>query len=194
MRKGKPEGISVAAFAREVSVTAKAVRDRVKAGRMDGAVFEDGSLDHGLARALWYANTNPNRAKPRAENKPTSKLFDESEEAGAEGGKVSEYDLKVRRMKVDLETAEIGLDMLRKSTVDRAEALRAVRALMRVHRNTLLNFASRYGPEIAAECGGDERKLIGALEARMRTALVEAAQQPVPFDEDAPPAATADDE
>lgn len=183
MSKSVPKGMTVAAFARAMGVSAAAVRDRVKSGRMAEAVLEDGSLDEGTARALWYANTNPNRVKVRAVDKPTSRLAEDARGTGA-----SEYNIKVRRMEVDLETAELNLELLRKSTIDRSEALRAVRALMRVHRNVLLNFASRYGAEIAAECGANERQLIGALESRLRTALVEAASQPVPFDVEAPPA------
>ncbi|TIX06062.1 MAG: hypothetical protein E5V57_07585, partial [Mesorhizobium sp.] len=76
--------------------------------------------------------------------------------ADAEGAEeTSEYDLKVERMQVDLEAAKINLERLKETTVDKEEARRAIRSLMRVFRAAMLNFANRYASDIAAEVEAD---------------------------------------
>lgn len=178
MPRREKEGITIADFAREMGVRPQSVRDRVKSGRMARAVLDDGSLDPERARVDWFANTNPNRIKPRAgdKSKPGSAL-----KRDADASNPSEYDLKISLMGVELESKQIALEKLKESTIDRLEAARIVRGLMRMHRNVLVNFASRYGPEIAAECGTDERILIGSIESRLRICLNEAASGTLPF-------------
>lgn len=176
----KPIGMSQRAFAREMGVTGNAIRDRVKRGSLAEAVLPDGSIDAELGRVLWFANSNPNHMK---KTKPVkrSRLAEDAEAAED----ASEYNLKVARMKVDLETATINLEKLRRSTVDIEEARRAVRALMRVHRDAMLNFANRFGPAIAAIVGVPAADLVAELDARMRDALNAAADTPIPFEDPA---------
>lgn len=173
----KVEGMSVAAFAREMGVTPNAVRQRVKSGRLAKAIHEDGSVDSILGRVLWFANSNPNQQRRKPATK-TSKLRADAE--GAED--TSEYDLKVERMQVDLEAAKINLERLKETTVDKEEARRAIRSLMRVFRASMLNFANRYASDIAAEVDADAVLLAGVLETHMRLALAELAKTRAPMD------------
>lgn len=176
-RRKNLEGISLAAFAREMGVTPNAVRQRVQRGSLAGAILADGSVDMVKARVQWFANSNPNqqRRKPAAK---TSKLREAAE--GAEEN--SEYDLKVERMAVDLEAAKINLERLKEATVDREEARRAIRSLMLVFRAAMLNFANRHASDIAAEVEADPVRLAGALEGYMRVALAELAKTRAPLD------------
>ena len=172
------QGISVRAFARQMKVGDNAVRSRIKNGRLADAVLDDGSLDEDLARTLWITNADLSRVRLRDKDKTDkSKLKRE-----AEDGK-DEYDIKLKRMEIALETEQINLEKLKNSTIDLDEAKRAVRTLMRMHRDTMLNFANRHGPAIAAEIGVPAAALVGLLEARIRDALNEGADQPLPFDE-----------
>ncbi|MER8394068.1 hypothetical protein NKH10_19450 [Mesorhizobium sp. M1340] len=173
----KIDGISVAAFAREMGVTPNAVRQRVKSGRLAKAILPDGSVDAVVARVDWFANSNPNQQRRKAPGK-TSKLRADAE--GAE--ETSEYDLKVERMQVDLEAAKINLERLKETTVDKEEARRAIRSLMRVFRAAMLNFANRYASDIAAEVEADPVLLAGVLEEQMRAALAELAKTRAPLD------------
>lgn len=176
-RRKNLEGISLAAFAREMGVTPNAVRQRVQRGSLAGAILADGSVDAVKARVQWFANSNPNqqRRKPAAK---TSKLREAAE--GAQEN--SEYDLKVERMAVDLEAAKINLERLKEATVDREEARRAIRSLMLVFRAAMLNFANRHASDIAAEVEADPVRLAGALEGYMRVALAELAKTRAPLD------------
>lgn len=173
-RKNAPLGMTVAAFAREVDVTPQAVRARIKSGRLADAVLEDGSLDAEQARVLWIRNhavsmvRGPNRSRT-------------AEAAEAAGG---EYALKVERMRVALETERITLEKLRATTIDRDVAKRATRALVRTMRDAVLNFPARQGSQIAAEVGCDARKLIGLMEAGLREALTDWADNATPFDDE----------
>ncbi|MER9003322.1 hypothetical protein NKI15_06795 [Mesorhizobium sp. M0862] len=173
----KLDGISLAAFAREMGVTPNAVRQRVQRGSLAGSIFPDGSVDSVAARVQWFANSNPNqqRRKPAAK---TSKLREAAE--GAE--ETSEYDLKVERMQVDLEAAKINLERLKETTVDREEARRAIRSLMRVFRAAMLNFANRYASDIAAVVEADPVQLAGTLEEHMRLALAELSKTRAPME------------
>lgn len=172
-------GISANAFAKKMGVTRGAVVDRVKRGSLADAVLDDGSLDEEMARVLWFSNVNPNKMGVRDKDKPKGSRLAEDAEAAK-----SEFQLKLDRMKVDLEAATINLDKLRGSTVDKDAARRAVRQFARNHRDHMLRFAARHGPGIAAELGVDAATLVGLVEARIRDALNEAADNPVPFDDE----------
>lgn len=180
-RRQKYQGVSLSEFAREVGVTRNAVVQRIKSGKLAAAVHSDGSLDVAHARTLWFANVNPNRMTvptigERAKAGASARHAKESED------KASEYDLKVKRMAVDLEAAEINLEKLKDSTVDKEEARRAARALMRTFRAAMLNFANRYAADIASEIDADPVHLAGLLEEKIRLALTELAKTRAPMD------------
>ncbi|MBP2538141.1 phage terminase Nu1 subunit (DNA packaging protein) [Agrobacterium tumefaciens] len=79
--------------------------------------------------------------------------------------------------------AELEIAARRRELVPVEDARRAQRAIARTTRDMFLNFSARYGPEMAGELGVDPGLLIGILEAKIRTALNEAAAKPPVFDE-----------
>lgn len=169
--------MSVRKFAETIGVSEGRVRKRIKDhARIEEAVFPDGSLDPDEARALWYVDLDVSqmRAKfPQGDDDDPDAL-----------GAINFNRLKADRMAVDLEAAKINLENLKKTTVDRDVAKRAVKALMRLHRDTIINFANRYGPAIAAELGVDGRTLMAALDRELRNALNMAAETKLPFHDD----------
>ena len=181
------QGIAVYAFAKKMRVSDNAVRSRIKSGRLAEAVFDDGSLNEEIATALWEQNA-PKRRKvdPVPPSQRKAKIAARAKEAG------NEYAIKLQRMQIALETEKINLEKLKNSTVDREEVRRAARAFGRAHRDAMTNFASRFGAGIAAEAGCDAATLIGLIDARMREALLEAIDIPVPFHEPREPALDGD--
>lgn len=164
----KFEGISRNAFAKKVGVTPAAVRQRIANGRLAGAVLPDGSLDEAEATRLWEENAAHQMKRKR-------KSEEEEEKRGGE------YKIKMRRMEVDLEAAEINLTRLKETTIDREQARLAGRAAMRALRDHMLNFANRYGASIAGELGTDPGTTMGLIDAKMRLALGEVANAQNPF-------------
>lgn len=149
-----------------MGVTPRAVDQKIENGRLLDAVLDDGSLDEVKATKLWKRNTAHQMKR------------------GSEGAKdrAGEYNMKLRRMAVDIEIAEINLNKLKDSSVDKEEARKAVRALMRVFRAAMLNFANRYSADIAAEIDADPVVLAGVLEEKMRAALGELSKTRAPFE------------
>lgn len=84
---------------------------------------------------------------------------------------------------LQVERTELEIEKLRGSTVDREFARKSARAFARSYRDHMLRFASRYGPEIAAELGVEPGPMMTALDEAMHKALVEAAENPMPFAE-----------
>lgn len=187
MTKRKLIGVSATDFARSVGVTYEAIMKRVKAGKFSAeAIHEDGSFDEEVARVDFFANTNPNRvaSSSRSKAKPPGKTPAGHNRDAEE--KRGEFAIKLERAEVALEKERLELANLKRTHMPAEDAKRAVRTMMRMHRDHMLNFANRFGPAIAAELGVPAAALIGALEARIRDALNDAADQPLPFD-DAPP-------
>lgn len=181
MTKRKLIGISATDFADSVGVTYEAVMKRVKAGKFSPeAIHEDGSFDEEVARVDWFANTNPNRihAKPGDRPKPPRKNAAQHGDDAEE--KRGEYKIKQDRAEVDLQIALIKLAEMRREYVPVGEAKSALRAVTHTTRDMFLNFSARHGAEIAAEIGADPGTFIGVLEAHIRRALNEAADQPLP--------------
>jgi len=170
------KGIAVYAFAKKMRVSDNAVRSRIRNGRLAKAVHEDGSLDEELATALW--NREP-PARRKHLPVPLARRRAAIKEEGEHGK--AEYEIKLERMEVALETEKIQLEKLRQTTVDREDVRQAARAFGRAHRDAMLNFAPRFGPAIAAKIGCDAASLIAALDAGMREALLETVGIPVPF-------------
>ncbi|NTE55078.1 hypothetical protein G6M78_08290 [Agrobacterium tumefaciens] len=90
---------------------------------------------------------------------------------------------KLRLTIAQADRAELEIAARRRELVPVDEARRAQRAVARTTRDMFLNFSARYGPEMAGELGVDPGLLIGILEAKIRTALNEAAAKPPVFDE-----------
>jgi len=177
------QGIAVNAFAKSVGVTAAAVHYRIKNGSIAEAVFDDGSLDEEKARVLWFANANPSFMRSRPKDAPP--LPPGSKAAAAAAEKRGEYQIKTETAEVDLAIKKLKLAVDRGMYVPKEEARRALRAVTRTTRDMFLNFSARHGAEMAGELGVDPGTFIGLLEAHIRKALNEAADQPMPdFGED----------
>ncbi|WP_273782883.1 hypothetical protein [Bartonella sp. ML69XJBT] len=176
MNKKHRDGISVRAFAKKMGVSHNAVVSRIKTGKFDAALFEDGSVNEALATAIW--NENPTK-RPASLLAPDGKVRTKIKQASTDGA--NEYKIKLERMQVALESEKIALERLRETTVDREEVKRAAREFGRAHRDAMLNFPHRFGASIAAQVGCDTANLIGAIDYYMRNALLEAVNIPVPF-------------
>ncbi|UNE55447.1 hypothetical protein [Bartonella machadoae] len=169
MNKKYREGLSVRAFAKKMGVSHNAVVSRIKTGKFDAALFEDGSVNEALATAIWNEN-------------PTKKTHQKSTQIKQDSAKAAnEFEIKLERIQVALEREKIALEKLRETTVDREEMKKAAREFGRAHRDAMLKFPHRFGASIAAQVGCDAASLIGAIDYYMRTALLEAVNIPVPF-------------
>ncbi len=161
MTKKHREGLSVRAFAKKMRVSPNAVVSRIKTGKFDAALFEDGSINEALATAIWNQN-------------PTKKAHQKSAQIKQDSVKAAnEFEIKLERMQVALAKEKIALEKLRETTVDREEVRKEAWNFGRAHRDTMLNFAYRFGAEIAAQVGCDAASLIGAIDHHMRKALME---------------------
>ncbi|WP_126603700.1 hypothetical protein [Bartonella vinsonii] len=161
MNKKHRDGLSVRAFAKKMRVSHNAVVSRIKTGKFNEAVFPDGSIDEALATAIW--NQNPTK---KAHQKST-RIKQDSVKAA------NEFEIKLERMQVALAKEKIALEKLRETTVDREEVRKEAWNFGRAHRDTMLNFAYRFGAEIAAQVGCDAASLIGAIDHHIRKALME---------------------
>ncbi|MCB5201709.1 hypothetical protein LH464_04350 [Neorhizobium sp. T786] len=149
---------------------------------MGDAVFDDGSLDEEKARVLWFANTNPSYMRSRrGDGETTGKRGKKSGNTDMARG---EFLIKTETAEVNLAIRRIELAVLEGSLVSLDEVRRAQRAAGRATRDMFLNFAPRHGAEMAGELGVDPGTFIGLLEAHIRKALNEAADQPMPEDGD----------
>lgn len=88
---------------------------------------------------------------------------------------------RIRLLRVQSERQEIALRQERAESIPYSEARSALAAYIRMQRDMALQFAVRHGPSIAAEVGCNEAALIAALSAKMREALIEAADNRRPF-------------
>ncbi|WP_455475721.1 hypothetical protein [Bartonella sp. B17] len=178
--KGR-QGISVRAFAKQMGVSANAVVSRFKTGKFDEAIFADGSVDEEVARAIWNKNpTKRAQSFSTSSGRPCTKIKKDSIDGA------NEYEIKLKRMQVALESEQIALERLRETTVDREEVKKAARDFGRAHRDAMLNFPHRFGASIAAQVECDAASLIGALDYFMRKALLEEVHIPVPFHDPSP--------
>lgn len=175
------QGIAVNAFAKSLGVTHKAVADRIKRGSLADAVLDDGSLDEEKARVLWFANMNPNRVRARTKDIEPAPRDGRGTAKSAEESR-GEFKVKMEREEIALRKETIQLSILEGSVIKSDDARLATRALMRTYRDGMLNFANRYGAAIAAEFGVPAAAFVGALEAKIREALIEIATTPAPFD------------
>jgi hypothetical protein len=99
----------------------------------------------------------------------------------AEGGEADDLTAaKTRLVLAQAARAEHDLLVRHAEYIPKDEARRALRAVTRTTRDMFLNFSARHGAEMAGELGVDPGTFIGMLEAHIRKALNEAADQPMP--------------
>lgn len=146
MKDQLPEVESQSAFARRLGTTRQYV------GKLagHGLPLKDGKVD--VAAALDWIAANVNRRS-----------------GDGSGGTLNDAQTELILVKTDI--ARVQLERARKEVIDRHVAKKAVVNLMRMVRDGVLNFPSRYGPDIAAKVGCDPRDLTNELEAQMREML-----------------------
>lgn len=85
------------------------------------------------------------------------------------------------------QAAKTELELAEKegSLIDRRQAAAGAAAFARVFRDGVLNFAARQGPDLAHGLGVEPRALIPALDAALRTMLVDQSKQPMPIKDEA---------
>jgi hypothetical protein len=91
---------------------------------------------------------------------------------------------KVRLILAQAARAEIELGKARGDVIPLETARQTVRVFARLHRDAMLNFANRYGPAIAGVVSVPASILVAEIDARMRDALNEALEVPMPFEAD----------
>jgi len=161
-------GISIREAARRIGIDEAAVRRAIKAGKLSVSLLPDGSLNP--ETVVGDYNSSVDLSKVRSSRKtplvPLSNF----------------QALKTTKIALDVQMAKQELAQARGELIDKREAQKAVRMLMRTFRNAMLDFSSRYGSVIAAKTGCDAPLLIGVLEAQMREALNELAAHQLPFE------------
>lgn len=164
----KPETIETKTqFANRVALSKSYVSELVKRGL---PCTETGSVRVEAALRWIRENVNSSSGRPIG-----SVEHGDSDELTA---------AKTRLVLAQAAKAEHDLAIRHKEYVPAEEARRAMRALARATRDMFLNFPARHGPELAAELGVDPGTLIAALEVRIREALTETANTPMPADDD----------
>jgi len=151
-----------------ISIREAAVRRAIKAGRLTLSLLPDGSLNP--QTVVGDYNSSLDLAKLRDSRKTPL-------------NPISNFQaLKTAKIALDVQMAKQELAQACGELIDKRQAQKAVRTLMRTFRNAMLDFSSRYGSVIAAKNGCDAPLLIGVMEARMREALNELADHQLPFD------------
>lgn len=160
---------SKAKFARRLDVSDSYIS---RLSKLDGfPLTDDGAVI--VDAALSFVSEQVERGRP-------------GRKAGSIGGadKDEYLALKCEQLRLAISKSEVELEALRGSLVPKPEAVKAIRALARIYRDHMLNFASRYGQEIAAEFQIPAGAFIGVLDARIRDALLQAAETPMPYEAD----------
>lgn len=163
--KKKLIGSTAIGYARQSGISATMVAKLRDDGKL---VFHpDGSIDVRASDALRAQETYPRGTVIDANAKPPDQP--------------STY-LDARRANEILKAQErkLKLARLRGELVDRAEAIKVVRACARAERDALLLLPSRCCPAMAAELGVDEHRLRLAVEGMLREHL----ERPLPEYED----------
>lgn len=158
--KKTPEIERKASFAKRIGVSRQYVQKLCAAGL---PVDENGNVM--VANALAWIGANARQPDTLAVDDVTPSLVE----------------ARTRLVVAQAAKAEAELIKIKGAVIDRQLARLAVVAYARRNRDTILNFPNRYGAEIAAEAGCEPRALIAAIESRLRDALNEMADQPVPF-------------
>ncbi len=170
--KMKTEAIeSKSEFSKRINVSKSYVTRLVS----DGLPLTPGG-DVRVDAALKWIRSNV-RAKP---GRPVNSI----EGGGADADSGDLLAAKTRLVIAQAERAELEIAARRRELVPAEEAKRAMRAATRTTRDMFINFAARYGGELAGEFELDPGTFIGALEAKIRTALNEAADTPPKFDDE----------
>jgi len=180
------EGLTIGAFAKLVGVSEAAVRKGIKTGRV--VLSADGTLDPRTQAQRWHDTRDP--SKVRAHNAPptaaevvqlpgtrriprppmTASTPEASKRAGA-----SFDSLKTAEKALHVQLLQEELRKVRSESVNRDEVRRALTSFARLIRDKWVNFANRYGQQIASDIGADPKATMAALDRYVRLQLDEVA-------------------
>ncbi|WP_321336552.1 hypothetical protein [Breoghania sp.] len=167
MAAAKRAGLSIRAAAKKIGITENALRERIKSGRVVKSILPDGSIN--AATIVEEYNSTLDVSKARANR------------SAPVPGAVGFARLKQMKLATDLQISRENLARMKGETVSVEEARAEISTFARLHRDGCLNFASRYGGQIAAEIGADAAAAIAAIDKYMRLHLEETATSSVPF-------------
>ncbi len=122
-----------------MGVSHNAVVSRIKTGKFDTALFEDGSVNEALATTIW--NENPTK-RPASLLAPDGQPRTKIKQASTDGA--NEYKIKLERMQVAFESEKIALERLRETTVDREEMKRQLVSLEERTVMSYVEFSSSF--------------------------------------------------
>lgn len=88
---------------------------------------------------------------------------------------------RVRLTRAQAQLAETANRQKDGELIERALVARALLVFSRLQRDTILQFAARSGPELAADLGVDTRVMVSALDAAMRNLLIEVSRHKPPY-------------
>ena len=146
-------GLSRRAYAKRRGCSDKTVRNAIEDGRIKDALLPDDTIDPEKADALWDANS--------------SRSPEETESGSSAGNGKGVTDLtrvRIGKLKLDSQKAELTIGQMRGELVDRETALRAVFAFFRRQRDQLEAWPARVAPLMAAELGVDQGIMLRILE------------------------------
>ena len=146
------QGLSRGEYAKRKGVSKSAVHKALK-GRCKAAELPDKSIDVELLDSLWDANT--------------SRSSEEDGNSRSAAGRQVVTDLtrvRIGKLELDSQKAELTIGQMRGELVDRESALRTVFAFFRRQRDQLEAWPARVAPLMAAELGIDQGIVLRILE------------------------------
>lgn len=161
------ELISQAEYARYRGVSQEAVRKALKAGRITGLPDEKGRvrIDPDVADIQWEKNTDPKQSA--RVNAPKGAARGGAPVKGAQGNDDGGFywDARSRREMADARRAELELEKLEGTLVERKQVEAAASRIGRLLRDSLMGVPSRLAPELAAkdDVGEVEKALTDAI-------------------------------
>lgn len=174
------EKVNISAFAKLVGVNEGVIRRAIKRGRV--MLDADGRIDVASQTARWELTRDASKVRePLAE---VVQLPGTRRGAGRpattstpEASKRAKDSLALKDEKTGLEIALLReeLSQVKKDTVSKEETRRALASFARLVRDKWVNFANRYGQQIAAAVGADPRAVMAEMDKAVRLQLDEIA-------------------
>lgn len=109
-------------------------------------------------------------------------------QAASGGGAEDLRAAKVRLTQAQAQLAELTAAEREGQLIDKSDARRLLLTFARLQRDTVLQFASREGPSLAAELGVEPRAMVAALDREMRNLLIAMTSHKLPFQDGGPDA------
>ena len=153
------------AYAIRRGCSEKTVRKAIADDRIKDALLPDDTIDAEKADALWDANS--------------SRTPEETESGSSAGSGAVVTDLtrvRIGKLKLDSQKAELTIGQMRGELVDREAALRSAFTFFRRQRDQLEAWPARVAPLMAVELGVDQGVMLRTLEEYVDEHLRELSQ------------------